>query len=473
MSEVSSTSPVFVPRRNFMTTPSPLAGISLDWGDSVECMDHLLIALQVSGLRVALVLVGADWNIAGVLLIPLEFRKCHPGDDGGGSWHTMLRMVRNGRDFCEGLLCVEQIWYRNFQPDPPQPGHGGTNLSSWNCCWYRFTCRLDAASPMIACDLVRTEPQRFNVSFCPGGRHGYWFSSSVRLPPQQPLPLMIPAEASSLLDISEAGADGLPTHWHRVQDLDWAYNQSSPSSDLNRILINETRPFDRDHAVSLVTIDGKLYLTPIRLVDGEVMLPRRFALPRGFRTKLAWTLAPEGGGTLWFHATNLKKNPAKHESALWRVDYGANLVEARQAKDAIRVTRVNEDHATKNCAVLDYGGIALAMWQGRTGIRTPYVLRCVIQHRLPGAERQVLPDWHSEPADEFLPSLPADELSDIWAMGPNAEMMKPRIVPRASFRFGSRLGAAILRWQLDPCRAELTIGEVTFDASGTGLFDHP
>ena len=467
MPEISSASPVFVPRLNFMTGPSPLAGDYVAWGDCVECMGHILIALKIADFNIALVLVDADWQIAALVKIPLDLKKCHPVDAVGAIGQLRLRIVNGGERACEGLLCVEQAWHRRYLPDPPQAGHGGTDLRSANCSWYRFTCRLGAEGPSIAWDLVRTDQERAEIGFCAGGEHGYWFSSTDHLPPPQPLPIKIPAEKDSALDMAEADAAGLPTVWRSL------VFRAPPSGKAKGLLVHEVRPLDRDHAVCLATIGGKLHLAPVRLADGEVLRPHRFMLPAAYNKEIAWTHSPDGGGTIWFIADNGKRSTATRDSCIWRVDYGANLVTAKRAADAISVTRLSEDRVVREYAVLDYGSVAVAMWQDGVNIKKPNVLHSVVLHRLPRADPQAPPAWRSEAADEFLPSLPPKAYSEAWDFGPHGELIRTRQFPCAAFRFGKHLGAAVLCQYFDPYRAELTIGEVTFDVSGTGLFDHP
>ncbi|MGP0061291.1 MAG: hypothetical protein ACLPID_18625 [Beijerinckiaceae bacterium] len=462
MDRATTASPFFMPRLNFATADSELAGISLDWGDCAQCREYLLIALQLSGFRVTLVLIDANWKIVALLQIPIVLKKCHPDDKVGALRSAKFGVLKENRDSVSGLLCVEQAWHRKYSPDPPRPGVGGTILSSWNTNWYRFECRFRVAPPVLSCECERTESERFGLTLCSGGENDYWLSSTIILPP----PCFAQSsdiDCGNLLEIAEADANGLPVEWRQVRKLDWARDQSAPSRDRNRIWINGTQSYDRDNAVCLVTIDGKLHLVPLRLADGEALTPRRFALPSGWRSRLAWSPSPSGGGAIWFYVSNEKLSATRRDRSLWRIDYGPSLLTAKRASDAIRVTRLSEDRVMTRTAILDYGDMALVMWEDGMNITRPNILRCFVYRRADKlGDNSAIPIWTCEAADDFLTSLPIKEGGESHWMGKPVLTPDTRKFPRNAFKFGKRFGAAVLAWHLNPYRTELTIGEIKF-----------
>jgi hypothetical protein len=449
----------FTPRLNFATADSELAGISLDWGDSFDLQNHLLIALKLTDFFVALLLIDTDWKIVALLRIPIVLKKHHANDSVGAIGSAKLRILRQDETSFEGILYVEQGWHRDYLPDPPRPGDGGTSLSSYNTSWYRLKGLGLSENPILQCELEKTEIERSDVHFCVGGDKGYWLSRTIRLPPPGPRTPDMHSDGS-LLDIAVAGANGLPLEWRCVSELDWAYHQSSPSRDRNRILINTTRPYDRDHAISLISFDGKLHLALLRFADGKMLSPIKIPLSSGWRERLAWHHSLSSG-TLWFFLSNEKRSAAKRDSCLWRVDYGSRLFTAKRASDALQVTRLSEDRVMTEKAILDYGNIAFAMWENGVNVTKPNAMRCSIFRRDGDTEsKPSVPAWTSQSADGFLRSLPIKDWGERPWMGKQVVIPETRQFPRKAFKFGTRLGVAVLCWYFNPYRTELTIGEI-------------
>ena len=461
MNEPAPAAPRFVPRLELATTDFELATtdfarIFLDWGDCAQVRDHLLIALRLSGLGVMLVLIDANWKIVTRQQVPLASKNCDPVNVVGTSSRAKFRILKDDGDTVTGLLWVEQPLFRRYLSDSPESGDGRTTLVSGITSWYSFKCTFFAGIPVLAFEHSGTEPERLAVTFCPGGQNGYWFSSAIRPPATRPGAPGLPEPSSSLLDIAEADAKGLPGEWRRANGLDRAYRESAPSHGPNRLSMNGVRPYDQSHAVSLISFDGKLHLVPIRLADGEALTPRRVSLRSGYQTRLGWT-ALAGSGTLWFYLNNEKLSAAKRDRSLWRIDYGSDLVTAKPGSDNVRVVRLSEDRVMTKTAVLDYGEAVFAMWEDGMNISTPNITRCFIYRREAGeSDNSGVPVWTSEAADKLLESLPISEGGETYWMGKRVSTPDTRRLPSCGFKFGKRLGAGFI----DLYKRRLEIGEI-------------
>jgi hypothetical protein len=146
---------------------------------------------------------------------------------------------------------------------------------------------------------------------------------------------------------------------------------------------------------------------------------------------------------------------------------------AKRPSDAIKVTRPSEDRVMTEKAVLDYDDCALAMWQDGMNVKKPNSVRCIVQRRINNSDTQsgknVLPDWTAQPADGFLNSLPPKGIREARWMGEPATLPETPQFPFTAFKFGERLGAAVLCWYAGPVRSELMIGEILCGEAGGDL----
>jgi hypothetical protein len=454
--QTSFASPTFILRLNFATADCELRDI-LDWGDGVQCGDHLLIALKLSHLRVALALIDSDWKVSAVLRIPILLKKVHPGDSLGAVRSARLRVLKKDGDSWSGLLCVEQAWHRVYPLDLEEPKGHRTGLASSNLSWYRFKINFFAGIPVFQYALERTEFERGDIPFRHGAERDYWFSSKTVLPPPGPSPAH---SSHSLLEIAEAEATGLPGGWRPVGGLDWTDRQGIPSDYRKRASMRGVRPYDHAHALCLISCNGTFHLVPVRLSDGTALAPQKVPLRSGWSRRLAWSTSSNGGGTIWLFVSNEKSSAAKRDRCLWRIDYSANLLAARRASDAIRVTRLSEDRVMTETAVLDYDDVVISLWKNGLNITKPNTMRCCIYRRGDGTNgKSDVPTWTCEAADEFLDSLPITNGRDVTWMGKSLRTPESRKFPDQVFRFGNRFGAAFLHHPYNSYRTELVIGE--------------